>query len=407
MYKTVALIVAGGRGTRLGASLPKQYLKIFDENIIRKTLKKFVNNPNIDAVKVVIHPDDIELYKIATYGLELLDPVFGGKSRQESVRAGLDSLVNLKPKNIIIHDAVRPFVSDILINQIVQELKEHNSVCPALPLKDSVKYITKNPILNYNDKTNELQTNKKEECEEYAKIINRENLVILQTPQGFNFTELYKAYNHLGQDISKHTDDTAIIEQCGIKTKLITGDEHNFKITSHEDLLKAVNFVSGNIFEFRSGIGFDAHKFIPGEGGIMLGGVNIPHDKIVEAHSDGDVLLHAITDALLGAIGLGDIGTHFPATDPKWSNASSSLFIKYTLELLAKHNYEIVNIDTIIICEEPKIGRFREEIINSLAQILEIDHKRLNLKATTTEKMGFLGRKEGIAAQVSAMVKYY
>jgi 2-C-methyl-D-erythritol 4-phosphate cytidylyltransferase/2-C-methyl-D-erythritol 2,4-cyclodiphosphate synthase len=405
--KNIAIIVAGGSGTRFSSAIPKQYTA----SILTNTIKKFLSSKSIDAIQVIIRPEDVELYKKATEGLisfptssltscaasqigdlisitpkipgqaslarddntyttKLLPAVFGGKTRAESVKNGLKAISSYNPEIALVHDANRPFVSVKLIEQIIKELENNpnHGIAPTLPISDTVKRITSNE----------------------AETINRENLFSIQTPQGFHYKQLVEAYNKA--DIL-NTDESSL----DIPIIYILGEKQNIKITYREDIS----------METRSGTGFDAHRFAPEsskENNIILGGITIPFERKLEAHSDGDVLIHALVDALLGAIGAWDIGMHFPPSDSKWKNASSTLFLEYANELLKQKSASINNIDITIICEAPRLGVHREEIRNNLAKILNIQADRVNIKATTTEKMGFTGRGEGIAVQAIATI---
>ncbi len=366
MVKVFALIVAGGCGERFSSSIPKQYTN----NILYKTVSKFCHHPEIDEVAVVIRPQDIELYEQHCNRFKLISPIFGGPSRGESVKNGLNELAKYQPDLILIHDSNRPYLSNKLISKIIKNLKNYpyHGVIPTFPITETVKRINQDRVEN----------------------IDRTNLYTTQTPQGFYFNQLLSEYNK--SDIF-FTDES----NFPIPLKYIQGEKENIKITYKEDVMEITS----------TGIGFDAHKFFENttnENFITLGGVKIPFSKSIEAHSDGDVLIHAVVDALLGAMGEGDIGLHFPPSDIKWKNANSIIFLEHCLELLNQKNARINNIDVTIICEQPKLYSFKESIRLNLSKILRINHEYINIKATTTEKMGFTGRGEGIAVQAIATI---
>ncbi len=376
----VALIVAAGRGTRAGAGLPKQYRPIGGVPILARTLNAFCTHPDVDGVAAVIHPDDQTLYDSCTDGLpKLLPSVPGGATRQASVRAGLEALAATKPTHVLIHDGARPFPPSDMIRRVVRGLKEHQGVLPSLAVTDT------------------LRTNEEGRA---GGTIDRSNLVRAQTPQGFAFDAILQA--HRNHQSTEFTDDVALAVRSGIETRLVEGSEENFKVTTPEDFAQADRFLSASQ-ETRSGSGFDVHRFTEGNH-VTLCGVSIPHTQSLLGHSDADVGLHAITDALLGAIGAGDIGDHFPPSDPQWQGAASKVFLEHAASLLAAKSGSISNVDVTLICEAPKIGPHREAMRASISQILDLAIDRVSVKATTTEGLGFTGRNEGIAAQALVTV---
>ncbi len=391
MSKIVALITARGRGSRIraGEGIPKQYLLMAGVPIIKHTILAFLNHPKIDDVICVIHPDDVELYEQAVIGLDLLNPVFGGDTRQISVHNGLEALKEYRPDKVLIHDAVRPFVTKRIINGILEKLETHPAVIPAVAVEDTIK--------KYGDGKIEW-------------TLERENLWRAQTPQGFLYSDILNAHSAF-KDLH-FTDDAALDEYAGIPVAIIPGSQNNFKITTEEDYERAkslaASFIEKVKEEVRSGIGYDVHRFRekkPGEDKyINLGGIKIEFEKKIEAHSDGDVVIHAIIDALLGAIGEGDIGEHFPPTDSKWENVDSKEMLKLINHLVMKKGARIINIDATIIAEKPKVSRYKAKMEECLAKVLNIAKNRINIKATTTEKLGFIGREEGIAAEAIASV---
>ncbi len=391
MKKIVALITASGRGSRLsinGDGIPKQYLPLAGVPMLRHTILAFLNHPKITDVICTIHPDDVALYEEATLGLDLLNPVFGGETRQASVHNGLEALREYNPDKVLIHDGARPFVSKRVISGILEKLETHPAVIPAIAVEDTIK--------KYGDGKIEW-------------TVERENLWRAQTPQGFLYQDILNAHKAF-KDIN-FTDDAALDEYAGIPVAIVPGSHNNFKITSEEDYERAKQLISLQIEkvkeEVRSGIGYDVHRFRAREKGethsMRIAGLDIAtaedFDKKIEAHSDGDVAIHSIIDALLGAIGEGDIGEHFPPTDSKWKDFDSREMLKQINHLVRKKGAKIINIDLTVICERPRISKHKQQMEESLATILNINKNRVNVKATTTEKLGFLGREEGIAAQ--------
>lgn len=390
--KTVALITACGRGNRFnkGEGIPKQYLPLAGVPLLRHTILAFLNHRKIDDVICVIHPDDINLYEEAASGLDLLNPVFGGETRQSSILFGLKSLKDYNPSKVLIHDGVRPFVSKRVINGILEKLETHPAVIPAVAVEDTLKKYSNGKI-------------------EWT--LERENLWRAQTPQGFIYNDILES--HVAFKDLHFTDDASLNEYAGIPVAIVPGSQNNFKITTEEDYERAKRVVSSLIKtvneENRCGTGFDVHSFrekLPEENNfIKICGVDVEFNKKINAHSDGDVGIHAAIDAILGAINAGDIGEHFPPSDLRWKNVDSREMLKIVNHLLISKGGKILNLDITIICEEPKISKFKKEMSKELAKTLEISDDRVNVKATTTEKLGFLGRKEGIAAQAIASVK--
>jgi len=401
MHRCAALIVAAGRGCRFGSDVPKQYSLLAGETVLARTLKALASHPDITMVGAVIHPDDLDLYRKTLDSLSqsgfsfaetcLLDPVYGGASRQESVFLGLDSLARapeMAPDSVLIHDAARPFVSSRLIDRVLAALQNHVAVVPALAVNDTLKRKRGTLIVG---------------------TVDRSELVRAQTPQGFRFPDILAAHRHArkASPDTEMTDDAAIAEFAGLEVNIVDGGEENVKITSQQDLRLAERGLAGmetHGKETRTGSGFDVHRFEDG-GGVTLCGVRIPHTASLAGHSDADVGLHALTDALLGATGQGDIGFFFPPTDPQWQGVSSDIFVKKACELIANAGGRIVNVDVTLICETPKIGPHRTAMRESIADILDIDIARVSVKATTTERLGFTGRSEGIAAQAVASIE--
>jgi 2-C-methyl-D-erythritol 4-phosphate cytidylyltransferase/2-C-methyl-D-erythritol 2,4-cyclodiphosphate synthase len=379
MVKCVALVVAAGRGRRLGGEMPKQYLDLGGRPVLRHTLAVLATNPGIDAVRCVIHPDDRPFYDLAAAGLGLLEPVDGGASRQDSVRLGLESLADLAPDAVLIHDGARPFVDAGTIGRVIGALEQHPGAIPAIAVADTLKHGRHGLV---------------------AATVERVNLYRAQTPQGFRYGDILEA--HRAAAGCELTDDASVAERAGLAVALVTGSEDNFKITTLADLDRARRAFGGP-GETRTGSGFDVHRFVPGTG-LWLCGVPVPHDAALDGHSDADVALHAATDAVLGAIAAGDIGHHFPPTDDRWKGAASHLFLAHAAGLLSALGGRVVHLDLTIICERPKVGPHRGAMAARVAEILGISQNRVSIKATTTEGLGFTGRREGIAAQATATV---
>jgi 2-C-methyl-D-erythritol 4-phosphate cytidylyltransferase/2-C-methyl-D-erythritol 2,4-cyclodiphosphate synthase len=375
----IALIVAAGRGSRFGAAAPKQYVELAGRPVLRHSLETFLKHPQIDAVRVVIHADDRAMYDAAASGLSPLEPVTGGATRQESVRRGLESLRDRAPGIVLIHDAARPLVDSALIDRMLAALAASPGAIPALPVADTVKRASNGIV---------------------QQTLDRQTLWRAQTPQAFRYGDIMAAHNAAaGREL---TDDAAVAEAAGLAVALVPGQEENFKVTTEADLIRARQLLVPAT-DIRVGNGFDVHRFGPGDK-IMLCGIEVPHTQGLVGHSDADVGLHALTDAILGAIGAGDIGQHFPPGDPRWRGADSSRFLAHAAALVAERGGRLLSLDVTIICERPKIGPHRAAMIARIAEILGLDPSRVSVKATTTEGLGFTGRREGIAAQATATV---
>ncbi len=384
MTDAVALIVAGGRGVRAGGGTAKQYRTLAGLPVLRRCVQAFLTHPRIGGVRVVIHPDDEDLYRDAACGLGLLAPVFGGAARQDSARLGLESLEGLDPRFVLIHDAARPFASATVLSRVLDALEDVPAAIPALPVVDTLK---------------RAETGARGEPLVLA-TVDRAGLWRAQTPQGFRFRAILDAHRRFaGRAL---TDDAAVAEAAGLAVALVEGDEDNVKLTTPEDFRRAERCLGSA--ETRVGTGFDVHRFGPGDA-VMLCGIAVPHDHGLEGHSDADVGLHALTDALLGAIGAGDIGSHFPPTDPAWGGAASHLFVRHAAALIEAAGGVIVNVDVTLICERPKVGPHRAAMVTAMAEMLGVEAARVSIKATTTEGLGFTGRREGIAAQAAVSVR--
>ncbi|MCB9989123.1 MAG: bifunctional 2-C-methyl-D-erythritol 4-phosphate cytidylyltransferase/2-C-methyl-D-erythritol 2,4-cyclodiphosphate synthase [Rhodospirillales bacterium] len=376
------LIAAGGSGTRLGGDRPKQYRSVAGKTILRHTIEAFLTCPGLRQIRVIIDPAHAKWYQESVTGLDMLPPINGGEERNDSVSNGLNKFSNLKDKDIIlIHDAARPFVSRGEIEQTVIRVKETGAATLAAPVSDTLRH-----------------TN--------GHYIDRTGLWAVQTPQGFHYGLIRRAHEKADPAV-KYTDDTAMVAALGHPVEIVTGSRRNFKITTAEDMNMAEQLITAPpATETRIGSGFDVHAFTAQTTtAIRIGGIDIPHDKGLAGHSDADVALHALTDALLGTIGAGDIGQHFPPSDPQWKGADSALFLEKAVHLVKEQGGAINNMDLTIICETPKIGPYREAIRARIAKICSIDESRINIKGTTTEKLGFTGRGEGIAAQAAATIQ--
>lgn len=388
--KVIAIIVAAGRGARAGAGGPKQYRPLAGETVLSRTVRAFLDHPGVDAVRVIIHDDDSDIYAEAMAQLKsngkLLAPVPGGNERQDSVRIGLESIEEQMPEIVLIHDAARPFIDSAAISRVIEGARLTGGAIAALPVFDTLKKSDggARPLI--------------------ADTVSREGLWRAQTPQGFHFKAILAAHRaNAGQAL---TDDAAVAEHAGIKIRLVAGSPDNMKITQAEDFGMAEVLLGRKktMMEYRSGHGFDVHEFENGNS-VILCGVAIPHDKKLKGHSDADAGMHALTDAILGAIGEGDIGDHFPPSEAKWKGAPSRIFLEKARDLVAKKGGAITHCDVTLICEAPKIGPHRAAMRAALADILGIGADRVSVKATTTEQLGFTGRREGIAALATATVR--
>lgn len=381
MSETVALIVAAGRGTRAGAEIPKQYRRLAGQTMLRRACRAFLGHPGVSAVRVVIHADDRRLYDEAVDGLSLPEPVPGGATRQESGRNGLEALAGGdEPDIVLIHDAARPLVGPDTIDRVLGALETGPAAIAAVPVTDTLKRAGADDIA--------------------ADTVERTGLWRAQTPQGFHFPAILEAHRAAaGQSL---TDDAAVAEAAGLPVKLVPGHEDNMKITTEADFARAERLLGGG--DIRVGAGFDVHRFAPGDH-VTLCGIKIPHQQGLSGHSDADAGLHALTDALLGALGEDDIGSHFPPSDPRWSGADSVEFLRHAVSLVSARGGDIRHLDVTLICEQPKIGPHRQAMRERMAEIAGLPLDRVSVKATTTEGLGFTGRGQGIAAQATATVR--
>jgi 2-C-methyl-D-erythritol 4-phosphate cytidylyltransferase/2-C-methyl-D-erythritol 2,4-cyclodiphosphate synthase len=388
--RITALIVAAGRGSRAGEGLPKQYRTIGGRPVLARTLEVFLAHPRIDAAVTAIHPDDADLYAAAVEDLDrskILPPAHGGATRQESVLNGLKALESQGAGLVLVHDAARPFVTAGLIDRAIAAAEASGAAIPGTPVTDTVKIV--------------------DERAQVAATPERRLLRAVQTPQAFAFEILLKIHRQAAeQDLFSFTDDAALVEWAGRPVAVFDGDPANIKLTHPADFIEAERRLGGASMTLisRMGTGFDVHAF--GEGDhVWLGGLKVPHTRGVLAHSDGDVILHALTDALLGALADGDIGTHFPPSDPQWRGASSDRFLAYAAERVRAQGGVIDHLDATLLCEAPRLGPHREAMRARIADIAGVRVGQVSLKATTTEKLGFTGRSEGIAAQAAATIR--
>tara|TARA_B100000029_G_C17459669_1_gene918035 strand:- start:103 stop:1263 length:1161 start_codon:yes stop_codon:yes gene_type:complete len=375
----IAIILSGGEGKRFDSKLPKQFFNIYGITVLELTLQKFLEIELFSEIILVCNEKYEErTKKIANNNKVII--VKGGKTRQKSVFNGLIECSKFNPSNVLIHDVVRPFFSNKLLRNILLSLEKNDSAIPAIDVKDSIRLIDGD---SYND-------------------INRKKTKLIQTPQGFNFKKIFKAHQQLRT--SNLSDDSIIFKKNGNNVSIIPGEIVNFKITNKEDL-EFGKMITNNInfTHIRVGHGFDVHGFKKGDKLILLGLI-IPFNKSLEGHSDADVGYHTVVDAILGALSMGDIGEHFPPTEKKWKNKNSGFFVDFARDLLNEKGYKINNIDITLICEEPRIIDFKSEMIKNVTKILKIKKEIVNIKGTTTEKLGFLGRKEGIACQTTVTI---
>ncbi|MFH1556692.1 MAG: bifunctional 2-C-methyl-D-erythritol 4-phosphate cytidylyltransferase/2-C-methyl-D-erythritol 2,4-cyclodiphosphate synthase [Pseudomonadota bacterium] len=386
MATCAVIVVAAGRGTRAGGPLPKQYHLLGGETVLRRTLRLFAEHSDIHTIQVVIHPDDEARFAAAAAGLAKVRPaVAGGRERQDSVRAGLEALAGEAPDLVLVHDAARPFVTHALISRAVEAAATHGAAVPVTGVTDTIKVVdglgavTSTPV--------------------------RATLRAVQTPQAFRYDMLRAAHDAAqAGGIAGLTDDAAVMEWAGHKVATFEGEAGNMKPPSADDRARAARAGAAPLSDVRTGTGFDVHAFGPGDH-VMLGGLAIPFDKGLDGHSDADVGLHALTDAVLGALCDGDIGAHFPPSDPQWKGATSDRFLVFALDKVRARGGMVAHLDLTLICEAPKVGPHRDAIRTRISEITGVALGRISVKATTTERLGFTGRREGIAAMASATIR--
>jgi len=374
--ETAALIVAAGRGTRAGGDVPKQWRALHGRRVADWTFAAFAAHPRIDRVVLVLHPDD--LGQAAAFPDALI--ATGGATRDASVQAGLEALAGDPPDLVLIHDVARPLVSADVIDRVIAALHESAGAAPALAVTDALWRGEDGRVAGTQDRT---------------------GLYRAQTPQGFRFKAILAAHrSHPGGA----ADDVEVARAAGLEVAIVEGDEANMKITGPEDFDRAEHLM-GEAMDIRVGQGYDVHAFEDGDACILCG-VAVPHDRKLKGHSDADVGMHALTDAIYGALAMGDIGQHFPPSDPQWKGAESHVFLAHAVGLAREMGYEIGNCDVTLICERPKIGPHAGAMRAELARLMGLDAGRVSVKATTSERLGFTGREEGIAAQaVATLVK--
>ncbi|MEQ5870613.1 bifunctional 2-C-methyl-D-erythritol 4-phosphate cytidylyltransferase/2-C-methyl-D-erythritol 2,4-cyclodiphosphate synthase [Sagittula sp. NFXS13] len=369
---TAIVIVAAGRGKRAGGGVPKQWRDVAGKPVARWTLDTLAP---FGRLVMVIHPDDRTDAEAVCDGLDVL-LIDGGAERHVSVRRGLEALVGQSIKHVLIHDVARCCVPPCIVQAVHHALTTHPGAAPALPVSDALWTGTDDIVTGTQD---------------------RSGLYRAQTPQGFHFDKILAA--HRACDFAT-ADDVEVARASGMDVAIVTGSESNLKITAPEDFLRAEKLLRGNM-DVRLGNGYDVHAFEEGDH-VILCGVRIPHNRKLKGHSDADVGMHAVTDALYGAMAEGDIGRHFPPTDPQWKGAASEIFLRHAVDLAAKRGFRIGNIDLTLICERPKIGPHAHTMTQEMARIMDLDPGRISIKATTSEQLGFTGREEGIAAIATA-----
>lgn len=388
MSKTAVIIVAAGRGTRAGGppgSPAKQYRTLGGKPILSRTIEAFSSHPRIAEIVTVIHPDDLDLYAQASVGLaKLMEPVLGGSTRQESVRNGLNALAAAPPEIVLIHDAARPFVSADVIDRAIAAARLSGAAVPVLEVADTIAVI---------------------EGDARGETLERAKLRSIQTPQSFRYADIRAAHERAaaeGRD--DFTDDGAVASHSGLKVSVFAGDPANMKLTTAQDFASSEARLLASLPDVRTGTGFDVHEFEPGDH-VTLGGVRIPHTRKLKGHSDADVVLHALCDAIFGALGDGDIGSHFPPSDMQWKDAESSRFLACAADKVKARGGIVANVDVAIMSEAPKIGPYRPAMQQKIAEVLGITMDRVGIKATTMERMGFVGREEGLAAIATATIR--
>ncbi len=375
--------------------VPKQYLPLGGQLILARSFEALAKSDRISTIAVVIHRDDDDAYRQAIADLShderLVPPVPGGATRQESVRAGLEALSDHKPDFVLVHDGVRPFVSPATVERVIDALLEGNdATLAATPIVDTLKRV-------------------EGENGRVTATVPREALWAAQTPQGFRFAPLLAAHRKAASEgETAFTDDAAVAEWTGMEVCVVEGEKTNTKITTAENLKMAEARVLldelASLADIRMGQGYDVHAFADGDH-VVLGGIEIPHDRRLSGHSDADVALHAITDAIFAALAEGDIGFHFPPTDPQWKGAASDIFLRKAVNRVLERGGIIGHLDLTIVCEAPKIGPHRDAMRARIAEICGIEIGRVAVKATTSERLGFTGRREGIAALAGATVR--
>ncbi|HEX4410663.1 MAG TPA: bifunctional 2-C-methyl-D-erythritol 4-phosphate cytidylyltransferase/2-C-methyl-D-erythritol 2,4-cyclodiphosphate synthase [Xanthobacteraceae bacterium] len=381
-----AVVVAAGRGERAGGGIPKQYRSIGGEPMIRATLAKLAGHPDIACIQPVISLGDEAAYRSATEGLvHLAPPVGGGATRQASVHAGLEALAAHAPDIVLIHDAARPFFTNALIDRAINAGRDSGAAIPGIAVPDTVKEIDTSATV--------------------TATLDRGRLRLVQTPQAFAFDLILEAHRRAAAEgLDSFTDDAALAEWAGHRVSVFAGEAGNVKVTTSEDFSRAELTHLASLADIRTGNGFDVHAFADGDH-VMLGGIRVPHSHGLTGHSDADVALHALVDAILGALADGDIGSHFPPSDPQWKGASSDHFLKFACERVRERHGMIAHLDVTVVCEAPKVSPHRDAMRARIAEIAGIPISRVAMKATTSEKLGFTGRNEGMVAMATATIR--
>jgi 2-C-methyl-D-erythritol 4-phosphate cytidylyltransferase / 2-C-methyl-D-erythritol 2,4-cyclodiphosphate synthase len=375
-HRIAAVLVAAGRGVRAGGGLPKQWRELGDRSVAAHALAAFRDHPRIGPVVLVLDPQD---YGMAAGWLGHSDMIVaeGGASRTASVRSGLESLDGMGIDRVLIHDAARPLVTDALIDRVIDALDHTAGAAPGLPVVDALWSTVGDMLDAFRDRT---------------------ALVRAQTPQGFRFDAILAAHRTASGEAY---DDVAIARAAGMDVRLVEGDERNIKITGPDDFARAEAILEAHM-DIRTGNGFDVHAFTDAGRDVTLCGIAVPHDRTLTGHSDADVGMHALADAIYGALAEGDIGRHFPPSDPEWKGAPSEIFLGHAARRAIDRGYRIANIDVTLVCEAPKIAPHADRMAKELSRIVGVDAERVSVKATTSEGLGFAGRGEGIAAFATA-----
>jgi len=379
-----AVVVAAGRGVRAGHATPKQYRNVRGAPVIRHALSLFIDHPQVTLIQPVIHRDDAAAFAEATAGLKVRAHAFGGATRQISVLAGLEALETEHPRIVLVHDAARPFASPALISRAIAA-GAGGAAIPGVALTDTIKEADADGRV--------------------ARTLDRGRLRAIQTPQAFLYDGLLAAHRRAsagGRD--DFTDDAALAEWAGMAVTVFEGEAGNVKLTTEEDFTRIAAADWGALGDVRTGTGYDVHSFAEGDH-VWLGGVCMPHSQSLSGHSDADAPLHALVDAILGALADGDIGAHFPPTDPQWRGARSDQFLAFAVDRVRQRGGRIAHLDITIMCEAPRVGPYRDAMRTRIAEIAGIAVDRVAVKATTNEKLGFIGRREGIAAIATATIR--
>lgn len=384
--RVAAVVVAAGRGTRAGLDYPKQYKVMGGTPMVRESLCVFTRHPEVDLVLPVIHPDDRERFAAAAQGLDLAEPVAGAATRQGSVRAGLEALAKAAPAIVLVHDAARPFTSAALVSRAIAAAAKSGAAIPGLPVTDTVKLVDQDGAV--------------------AATLDRAGLRTVQTPQAFAFPSLLEAHRRAAAEGREDfPDDAALVEWAGLKVTVFPGESSNMKMTTPEDFARIERDAQAALADIRTGIGYDIHAFDSVGDHVWLGGVKIPHARKLSGHSDADVALHALVDAILGALADGDIGVHFPPSDEKWRGASSDQFLAFAIERVKQRGGMVSHLDVAIVCEAPKVNPHRDAMRQRIAEIAGVSLDRVGVKATTNEKLGAIGNGDGIAAYATATIR--